>query len=304
MGKIKFKGERTASTLKIIAGLLVYLSAVFASISILQTIIIAAVAVAAVYEFMKAFGTESKILYTVAGVVSAAEVIYIGFLTGKVINLPEPSSAKIMVLYSFYVILILCLMIVFNSKIKYVHAMAAFVGSIAIPYALSGFLMLKNITYFVPSMNKFDGSYLVAMAFVASWITDSFAFLVGRKLGKHKMCPKISPKKSVEGAIGGVLFTMIFVVVLSIGFSFVSQKMGYDNFLYHSNIKYLFIGISTIALSIISMFGDLAASVLKRNVGIKDFSNLLPGHGGIMDRFDSCLFVVPSLFGIVILLMA
>lgn len=303
MAKIKFKGERTASTLKIVAGLIIYLCAVFASITWLQTAIIAAVAATAVYEFVKAFGNESKLIYVITTIVSVLEVGYIGFYTGGIGNLKEISLIKTLIIYGFYVIFMLCIMIVFNSKIKYVHTLAATFGSIAIPYALSSFLMLKNISCFIPSMNKFDGSYLVAMAFATSWLTDSFAFLVGRKIGKHKMCPKISPKKSVEGAIGGVICTMLLVVIISIGFSFTSAKVGYENFLYSSNIKYLFIGLIAIFLCIISMFGDLAASVLKRNVGIKDFSNLLPGHGGIMDRFDSCLFVAPSLFGIVILLL-
>ena len=88
-------------------------------------------------------------------------------------------------------------------------------------------------------------------------------------------------------------------MIVLVGYTHIATNvMGYAYFMMESNIKYLYVFLISCALSIVSMFGDLAASVLKRNVGIKDYSNLLPGHGGIMDRFDSCTFVLPVLWGI------
>ena len=142
------------------------------------------------------------------------------------------------------------------------------------------------------------------LAFSCSWLTDSFAFLVGRKFGKHKMTPNISPKKSFEGAIFGTLITAAVNVLLLFCYSFGTSKLGYHAFFGESAMKYLYIVPISCVLSVVSMFGDLAASVLKRNVGIKDYSNLLPGHGGIMDRFDSTMFVLPVLYGIYALIYA
>ena len=107
-------------------------------------------------------------------------------------------------------------------------------------------------------------------------------------MGKHKLCPKISPKKSVEGAIGGVAGAVLLNVLLLFVFKrFLDGGAGFT---------YPVVVVLSVILSIVSMFGDLAASTIKRNFGIKDFGKLLPGHGGIMDRFDSALFVLPVLY--------
>ena len=129
--------------------------------------------------------------------------------------------------------------------------------------------------------------------------TDSFAYFVGVLTGKHKLCPKISPKKTIEGAVGGVVIAAAFNVLILYLFT-VGCKNLYDYSLFgDSAMKFLYIIPISIILSLVSMVGDLAASVLKRNFGIKDYSQLLPGHGGIMDRFDSCMFVLPALYGII-----
>ena len=126
-------------------------------------------------------------------------------------------------------------------------------------------------------------------------MTDTFAYFVGSKLGKHKLCPKISPKKSVEGAIGGVIGAVLLNVLLL----FVFKRFFFEG---ESILSYITVVILSVVLSVVSMFGDLAASTIKRNFGIKDFGKLLPGHGGIMDRFDSALFVMPVLYASVYLI--
>ena len=105
---------------------------------------------------------------------------------------------------------------------------------------------------------------------------------MGRLLGKHKLIPEISPKKTVEGSIGGVVFAVLAMLL----FGFIV-----DSFFGDITVNYLVLGLMGFVLSIISQIGDLIASSLKREYGVKDYSNLLPGHGGIMDRFDSVMSV-------------
>lgn len=121
-------------------------------------------------------------------------------------------------------------------------------------------------------------NYLVYLILITT-ITDSFAYFTGYLIGKHKLCEKISPNKTIEGAIGGVL---IGTIVPSMFYLYIID----------SNINILLIVAITLVLSVIGQIGDLFFSSIKRHYGVKDFSNLIPGHGGILDRLDSLIFVV------------
>lgn len=120
-----------------------------------------------------------------------------------------------------------------------------------------------------------------------------FAYFTGVFFGKHKMTPVVSPKKTWEGAIGGVVLT----AALNVGLYFVFAKKFFPDGSFFLWDWWAVIPISLV-LSVISIFGDLSASVIKRNYGVKDYGKLIPGHGGIMDRFDSTLFVFPIMYGI------
>ena len=286
---IQFKGERTRSTLIVVAGLIIFLVNIFADFTIGYTLILAAVSAMATYELVKAVGSKSKLLLAVSSAVSVLFVLTVGF------KIPIPPAS---VLLSFYAVILLVLAVVFNKEIKYTDSVMAFFSSTAVPYAFSCFIRLNNFSDVKPEFSRWEECFLVAMVFACSWLTDSFAFLVGRKIGKHKMTPVISPKKSVEGAVFGTLITSVLNLVVLLGFELIARQFGHEYLFVESSLRYLVLVPISWALSIVSMFGDLAASVLKRNVGIKDYSNLLPGHGGIMDRFDSTLFVLPVLYGI------
>lgn len=287
--KHRFKGERTQSTIIIVIGLVLFLAAIIANFRIGFTLIVAAISAMAVYELEKAVGAKSKALFAVSAVASVFTVFAVSYQ----INIPH-----IPVIYSFFVLLLLCMTVVLNQVIKYEHAVMAFFACVCVPYSLSCFIRLNDIADVSSRYTHFEGIYLVMMAFSCSWLTDVFAFLVGRKIGKHKMTPNISPKKSVEGAVFGTIITAAINVIVLAVFELVSKKIGHGSFMWDSSFKYLYIVPISCLLSVVSMFGDLAASVLKRNVGIKDYSNILPGHGGIVDRFDSSLFVLPVLYGI------
>lgn len=133
-------------------------------------------------------------------------------------------------------------------------------------------------------------AYTVLLPFLFAWITDSGAYFTGCSIGKHKLAPQLSPKKTIEGSVGGivscVLLSMLYVFILDKCFSYT---------LFEGN-NYLKISVLSFIASIISQLGDLASSAIKRDFEVKDFGNILPGHGGILDRFDSVVFVSPVVY--------
>ena len=133
-----------------------------------------------------------------------------------------------------------------------------------------------------------NGVYIFALVFVAAWMCDIFAYFTGRFFGKHKLAPHLSPKKTVEGSIGGIIFAILGCMLY--GFV-VSKATGLG-------ASYLVLALLGLVLSIISQIGDLWASLIKRERGVKDYSRMLPGHGGVMDRFDSILAIATVLMAV------
>ena len=179
--------------------------------------------------------------------------------------------------------------------------MAAYV--ITFPSLQAGQVMTAFFCYFYgPVLFSFiwltrelpGGIYMVWLIFISSWICDTCAYLSGMALGKHKLTTVLSPKKSVEGAVGGVLGSALVGALF--GYLFLNRMFDGQNMVW---ICALICG----AGAVISQIGDLAASGIKRNHGIKDYGKLIPGHGGVMDRFDSVLFTAPIIYYLAILLI-
>ncbi len=126
------------------------------------------------------------------------------------------------------------------------------------------------------------GGYTYLLIFVGAWITDIFAYFSGMLFGKHKLIPKVSPKKTVEGSIGGIVFCMIAFVAFGFIIKIIDPSI---------QINYVILLLSGLLISIVSQIGDLIMSVIKRQYGIKDYGKIFPGHGGVLDRFDSILAV-------------
>ena len=145
-------------------------------------------------------------------------------------------------------------------------------------YTVAAFTSIVYIHDFIPF-----GKYLYLLVFICAWMTDTFAYFTGRVLGKHKLIPAVSPKKTVEGAIGGVVFCIGGVLL----YGFILEKF----FVSEGQANYIVLAVSALFMSVISQVGDLIMSVIKRHYGIKDYGKLLPGHGGILDRFDSVMAV-------------
>ncbi len=133
-----------------------------------------------------------------------------------------------------------------------------------------------------------QGAYTYLLIFVGAWVTDIFAYFSGMLLGKHKLIPEISPKKTVEGSIGGILFCGLAFVL----YGFILRHW----FHIATNFSYLLLFVYGVAVSVVSQIGDLAMSAVKRHYHIKDYGKILPGHGGFLDRFDSILAVSVVLF--------
>ena len=146
---------------------------------------------------------------------------------------------------------------------------------------------------FVPIIreNLENGRILIWFVFFGSWGTDIFAYLIGKNFGKHKFT-QISPNKSIEGCVGGILGALLMILVYTV----------ICNTTFKMNINYLYAGFMAILLSVISQIGDLAASSIKRYCNIKDYSNLIPGHGGMLDRIDSVIFALPFAYFLLMLL--
>lgn len=147
-------------------------------------------------------------------------------------------------------------------------------------YTVVGFMSLIYVHDFITG-----GRYFYLLAFIGAWVTDTFAYFTGMLLGKHKLIPDVSPKKTVEGAVGGI----VFCVLAFVGFGLLYNHL----WLLEGDTPLPLWLMATVGLlvSLVSQIGDLSLSLLKRKYGIKDFGKIFPGHGGVMDRFDSVLAV-------------
>lgn len=162
-------------------------------------------------------------------------------------------------------------------------------ASVVVPYGFSLFIRLRDMFD-----NEQFGIYLIFFALICALATDTGAQLTGMAFGKHKMSPNISPKKTVEGAFGGIIFSLVLnAVALTI-----YNKVA--NVPVDMTMATVLL-VACVPVSFMGMMGDLSASVLKRNFGVKDFGKIFPGHGGVMDRMDSSLFTLPCTFVIALI---
>ena len=178
----------------------------------------------------------------------------------------------------FTLVLIMGVYVFYYPRYRAEQIMAALFGVIYVAVMLS---------YIYKTRNLEGGAWLVGLIFLSSWGSDTCAYCVGMLIGKHKMAPVLSPKKSVEGGVGGVLGAALLGALYAFAITGVNPTDG------HTPVMY---AIICAIGALISMVGDLAASAIKRNKEIKDYGTLIPGHGGILDRFDCVLFTAPFIY--------
>ena len=222
--------------------------------------------VVAAYEMLKCTGAVHPALFVPGLVVSAAAPLAAYLFPPTVL----------FILYVFYLIVYFAADVFSKGKIDYQISASAFMGVFYASFSFAALVLLRGY-----------GPHFYLLVFIGPWVSDTFAYLVGRAFGKHKLIPEVSPNKTVEGAIGGVVFAAAAFVL----YGWIVGRTG----------RTLGFGLPVLALmgaviAVISQIGDLAMSVIKRRYGIKDYGWLFPGHGGVLDRFDSVLLTAPVLW--------
>lgn len=248
----------------------------FANVYVMD-FVIGIVAGISLFEYMRCFKVSKK----------AKPIAWISYVCCLILPLlhviPNGYLVYTIALMIPLIIFVLFLHIII-SNMKYTIKDAA-VTVFGILYVIGFYAFLLKIF----GMN--NGKIYIWYVAFSAWGTDIFAYMIGRRFGKHKFS-QISPNKSIEGCIGGVvgalIFTIIYTIVLNNAFNY--------------TINYVIISVITIILSVVSQVGDFSASSIKRYTGVKDFGNLMPGHGGILDRFDSFMFVAPFAFFLLMLI--
>lgn len=254
------------------------------------TIVLTIFSVIGTYELIKVTKTENVGLY-VAGMIMSAAVLWVNDF-----NLLQKYDLPLKAIIIIYLLLLFIIQLIGFEKTRFEQVFMTFFASIAFPYALSVIPMLRDIYITYPDrFLKGHAAFLLTFSMFSAWWTDTFAFFFGSKFGKHKLVPKISPKKTYEGALAGVFLTLVINVITY----FIFKKISFpDTPLFPIWILVLL----SIMLSVFSIIGDLIASSIKRNAGIKDFGNLFPTHGGVVDRSDSFLVVLTVLYASIVLI--
>ena len=228
----------------------------------------AAISIVGMFELYRVFQFEKTIL---AGVAYLAAILYY-------INLALHFGDDEMILILGMLILLMFVYVFSYPRYRAKQVMASFFGVFYVAVMLSYIYQIRTLN---------NGMYLAFLIFICSWGCDTCAYCVGKLIGRHKMSPKLSPKKSVEGGIGGVVGTALLAALYCFVFR---NAMGIDA----KDIAVIAV-IAAVA-GMISMVGDLTASAIKRNYDIKDYGHLIPGHGGILDRFDSMIITAPIIY--------
>lgn len=232
-------------------------------------IAVALISAVAVYELIKAMGLSGKWYLCLPSMVAAAAV-------------PFTSGNITLAVYAAYTLVIFSAMIINHKEITFKDLGVILSMVIIIPSALGCLVALRDL-------NPTVGMYYVLVAVFAAWAADIGAYFAGTFFGKHKLCPEISPKKTIEGAVGGLVLNVAAIMLSGL----VVTKFMYGGTL---SANYLALFIVGFVGSPISILGDLSFSLIKRSCHIKDFGSVIPGHGGILDRFDSVIFTAPFVY--------
>ena len=255
---------------RLLSGIVLVIAAIFLIVTGNEVLLFSTLLISCIgmFELFRVFKFEKSLLSVVPYI--ALILFYI--------NLRWSFIPDVMMLFMGFLILLMFVFVFAYPKFHADQVMAAFFGFFYVAVMLSYVYQIRTLE---------RGLYLAFLVFLCSWGCDTCAYCVGMMIGKHKMSPKLSPKKSVEGAVGGVAGAALLTAL----YCFIFRSPMH---LERGEIVILAV-IAAIA-GLISMVGDLTASAIKRNYDIKDYGHLIPGHGGILDRFDSMIITAPIIY--------
>lgn len=262
------------------------LSGVVLLVVVVGSILLSPWAWAAVALLIVGIGTFE--MFRLQGVMSKTSLILGELLSLGAFLMAALSALKVLP-ESSLALELLCLMLpflwaLFSTSHDFKHLSASAFGSLALlslPASLTVFLFRPDV------VGPLAGAKVLILVFALLWVNDIFAYLTGRLLGRHKLFERISPGKTIEGSLGGLVFTLGGVMLFSHYVAWLPMREA--------------VGLGVIAV-VFGTLGDLCESMLKRQAGVKDSGKLIPGHGGVLDRFDSVLFAVPFVFVFLLLL--
>lgn len=223
----------------------------------------------AMYEFYKAICKKIMPIH------------YLGFITAFVylLLLDTPFFQLWDLIFGVFLLISLIFMVFNYKKTSIFDVSLTFFGVCYIALMFSTVYLIREFDY---------GKYTVWLPFICAWACDTGAYFTGITIGKHKLTPELSPKKTIEGAIGGILFSAIFCAIY--GMFIANNTLNIRHTVFNETNTIIIFTIIGVIGAIFAQFGDLTASATKRRFNIKDYGNIIPGHGGILDRFDSVIF--------------
>ena len=191
-------------------------------------------------------------------------------------------SQYLFLIFLVFMMIAFSVLILSHKKISYIDLAYAVCGTLLISFGMSALPTICS--------NGIGISFYFVTVFALPWMADAGGFFIGATMGKHKLCPNISPKKTVEGAVGGVIFCIISALIVGVVFQYIIMP----------DYKINFWALALLGLldAPISILGDLSFSLIKRSLNIKDYGSIFPGHGGMLDRFDSIVFTAPVLVAV------
>lgn len=244
--------------------------------TLLLNVVIDAITLIAVYELLNATGIRKHRDLTVLATLMA---LVIPFARAGFVR-------ELLVEIVFVLILLFFIVLLRRHETMRVEQVAmAFFFSTFVPAFFSCAVYIRD------DFGAELGGFYILLALGAAWLSDTCAYFTGIRFGKHKLAPVISPKKTIEGSVGGIVGCTLCMLLLAWGYSALLGALGYPMRIHYGELLLI-----TPVFSVIGMLGDLSASVIKRSFGVKDYGHIMPGHGGILDRFDSVLFTLPSVY--------
>lgn len=257
--------DTTIRVISAVIGLTMFFMVIFADAVVLD-IALTAIILFMLFEVFCAF--KSDILLKIFG------------LAGSVLIMLVLSYYKELLVLAFvlYIAAMIAAAVFRHKKISFTDMSAVFFSTVYITVFMSFVARTREMSEF--------GIYYMCLIFACAWMADTGGYFIGRFFGHHKLTPEISPKKTVEGAAGAVAFSVLGCIILGVVANVVSN----------ANANFLLLTVIGIAGSCIAQTGDLIASLMKRTYGVKDFGNIIPGHGGVLDRFDSVIILAPFIY--------